>query len=316
MIRLEDAPTLYLRVRGAAAAAYHGQRDTWVARRRDRDASPAALERRVAAFNAKTVIFTVTTGRSGSDTLSRLFACAPDTTSLHEPSPQYRYILARAQREPALAGQFFRNIKAPSILGYATPHYAESSHLFCKGFLEPALADGFRPKLVMLTRAPRAAAHSLLKKQAVPGRTHAGVQYLIAPDDPTYLRLAAPETLSDYQLCYWYCLEIALRQRLYAAIAAQFGVQTAQIATEALNDANAVAAMFETLGLTSAADARARIEGVVGKAFNTLKRIETPADAIDFDAEEAAVRDRLLSEASADDVLARVDRLRRRGAGA
>jgi hypothetical protein len=49
----------------------------------------------------------------------------------------------------------------------------------------------------------------------IPGRTQKGLRFYLSPDDPGVLPLTDWERLHDYQLCYWYCLEIERRAEQY-----------------------------------------------------------------------------------------------------
>ena len=117
-----------------------------------------------------------------------------------------------------------------------TAHYIEASHLFCKGFLEPALALGIVPRLVLLRRSPRRVALSYLARHAVPGRTKLGLKYLLQPTDPGVLPLPGWTRRSAYQLCFWYALEIERRQRAYAQRLAALGGTCVDVSAEELHD--------------------------------------------------------------------------------
>jgi hypothetical protein len=275
--------------------------------------SRAALARRVGAFNARNVVLTVAAGRTATETASRLFGHLPDTTSLHEPEPHHRFILARVQHDPAAAARFFWHVQVPAILARPGRNQVETSHLFCKGFFEPCIAAGFRPALLMLRRDLRATALSLLRKQAVPGRTGGGLRYLMTPQDRPYLGLdGGGAGLSDFQLCYWYCLEIALRQQLYAEIAAGLGLRVAWLDLGDLGSLDRLAGTAAALGLADADAARAALAGVaLETVYNAGTRAAAEGVETDLDAAEAAVRARLLQPATAAGVQARIDAARR-----
>lgn len=275
-------------------------------------ATSATLADTVAAFNAKTVVLTVTAGRTGTDTVSQLLKYLPDTHASHEPNPNHRFILARVQSDPAAAARFFRHLQAPSITARPGTRIVESSHLFCKGFFEPCIAMGFRPALLMLERDKRTTALSHLRKNSVPGRSGAGYRYVIAPTDRPYLRIDMANSLSDYQLCYWYCLEIELRQALYGMVAKELGMVTARIRTDELSDPERLTETCVTLGLADAATARAALEKAgVGTAHNATPKSKSGALAFDPDAEEAALRARLHAPADADEVWHRIEKAKR-----
>lgn len=163
----------------------------------------------------KRLIFTVTTGRSGTGYLADFLQPIPNCTSTHEPEPSFASTMRACQGQPQIATDFWVTSKLPAINATAGRIYCETSHLFGLGFLEPLLALGIVPDLILLTREKRAVATSLYRLDTIPGRTEKGRTYYLSPDDPGVLPLPGWEMLHDYQLCFWYCLEIERRQRLY-----------------------------------------------------------------------------------------------------
>ncbi|OEU18432.1 hypothetical protein FRACYDRAFT_236711 [Fragilariopsis cylindrus CCMP1102] len=170
-------------------------------------------------------------------------------------------------------------------------HYVETSHLFCKGFIEPmkkillessktstnssslfssSCGDGGNHhhhhhhdhhhssccccygyklqktfSLIILRRHPSLIAYSLLQRNAIPGRSRWGKKYLLHPNDWNVLGnnnehndndgkngnndrrrlrwISILSSWSDYQLCYWYALEIERRQIQYTKMACDDG---------------------------------------------------------------------------------------------
>jgi len=179
----------------------------------------------------KRLIFTVTTGRSGTAYLSSIFGYIRNVHSYHEPVPEYRKVLRRIQQEPDLARRFLLDEKLPAIARDLADIYVETSHITCKGFLEPLLDLGLVPDLIIHRRAPRDVSLSMYKMGTIPGRTRKGLMFYLSPEDPNVLRLNDWQSLNDYQLCYWYCLEIERRAVAYKKI---FGSQRARIAETTL----------------------------------------------------------------------------------
>ncbi|MCB9675611.1 MAG: hypothetical protein H6737_10870 [Alphaproteobacteria bacterium] len=165
------------------------------------------------------VFFTVTTGRSGTGYLSTIARILHDVDARHEPRPSFVEVMRTVQdgRYPDLARRWLEEEKIPAIARCNKPAYLESSHLFCKGFLEPWLDLAPPPNLVIWHREPRSIAKSLFRIDSVPGRSPAGIRWFLGPGDPGVLPVRDPETLDDYQVCYWYVLEIERRQAAYAA---------------------------------------------------------------------------------------------------
>jgi hypothetical protein len=175
------------------------------------------------------LLFTVTTGRSGTDYLARLLGCVPGVASHHEPRPHFVWAMRAAQSDPTIAETFWRELKLPAIAQCQRPVYAETSHLVCKGFIEPLLAAGIVPDLILLRRDHREVATSLYRLGTIPGRTSKGLKWYLSPADAGVLALNGWQELHDYQLCYWYCLEIERRRQLYAERLRPLGGRIADI---------------------------------------------------------------------------------------
>jgi len=174
------------------------------------------------SLSNKRFIFTVTTGRTGTGYLAHLLGIFRDTLTFHEPDPSYVSCMRQAQADRAVARTFLLETKLPVIARQAIrPIYIETSHLFCKGFLEPWLEIPALPvpDLVLLERNLRDISLSFLSLHDVPGRSENGLRFLLAPTDPTCLTgLEDWQSMTDYQLLYWYCLEIEERKKRYRAM--------------------------------------------------------------------------------------------------
>ncbi len=168
----------------------------------------------------KRFIFTVTTGRTGTLFMANLLPIFKGVTGLHEPEPKFVHHLREVQTNPKIAKDFLINEKVPAICrSVQTPIYLETGHYFCKCYFEPWLEIGEfpTPDLILLDRDWRKIALSFLALNAIPARTEKGLKHFVAPFDPTcYTRLEDWEKLTDYQLCYWYCLEIEERKKQYS----------------------------------------------------------------------------------------------------
>jgi len=169
-------------------------------------------------IRAKKCVFTITAGRTGTNYLQKLFALFPDTLSLHEGEPDFVNALRRAQQNPEIAYSFCLQHKLPFIASTKEKRYVETSHLFCKGFVESFLKCGIVPDVIILRRPPRQIAVSNLGLSTIPSRTSHGFMYLLSPDDPNVLPLPQWQYLNDYQLCFWYSLEIERRQLHYGGL--------------------------------------------------------------------------------------------------
>jgi hypothetical protein len=167
------------------------------------------------SLGGKRLILTVGTGRNGTGYVSHLLHGLPGICCLHEPDPQFYTVMRAAQTDPGVAERFLLEQKLPAIRSFPEPVYFETSHLACKGFLEPLMARGVPFDLMILRRDPVLVATSLYLLGTVPARTQLGLQFLLSPADPGVLPLDNWQELHDWALCYWYCLEIERRAQAY-----------------------------------------------------------------------------------------------------
>ncbi len=200
-------------------------------------------------LNKMQLINTVTTGRSGTKLLQKLLGLVPDLQSFHEPEPNYANMLRYIQHHPRLAFQWLLQRKLPKIAQTGTSVYAETSHLFCKGFLKPLVSMGFIPDLIGLQRSNRAVARSLYQLGHIPGNTNIGLMYYLSPEDPETLQLPRWRSLHPYQLCYWYCLEIERRTQEYLRGIRQSGGNTIQITLGELTTREGFEQLLQRLNL-------------------------------------------------------------------
>lgn len=244
----------------------------------------------LAAVKQKHLVFTITAGRTGTTYVTRLAELFPDTVSLHEPQPSYVHFLRQVQHRPQLAYTFLLEYKLPFIAAAQASRYVETSHLVGKGFLEPLLDLGLRPAVLLLRREPRAIARSLLTRRTVPGRGKLGYKYLIHPGDPSVLPLPGWRARSDYQLCFWYALEMERRQRVYGDLLRNTGCAVVDATAEELHEPRRFLAAAADLGLLDAVTDRdallARHAEVSARLYNYNRRPPALVAAPDV-AEEA-----------------------------
>ncbi len=216
----------------------------WQRRRPGLEASEVA-----ARFAGRRLLFTVTTGRSGTLLLARALALHRGVVARHEPRPTFSAALRSVLAVPSVAREFWLAHKLPRILARPAEVYAETSHLVCKGFLESLVDLGVRPELAVLVRPAREVAKSLLALGTIPGRSYGGVKYYLSPADSPLLPLAGWERLSDYQVCYWYCQEIEARGRAYQARWSSLGVRCARVEFATLIQAGGIETLAASLDL-------------------------------------------------------------------
>nr|WP_321455512.1 hypothetical protein [uncultured Cohaesibacter sp.] len=268
--------------------------------------NPESLSTLVSNVNKRQVIFTITSGRSGSDTLNQLFTAVSDTTSLHEPEPSFMTLLRPIQYDLDLASDFLRYRKLPAICDAGTSRYVETSHLYCKGYFEPTLKMGLKPSFIFLKRDPRLIASSIYRGKAIPGKTRIALKYYLSPDDNVFLELPDWQNYSDYQLCYWYTREIERRQQVYASVAAKLNLAAFSIDIMELNEIEHVLAMMAALGIPEGALDMDRLAELTGRVFNLKSRPRDIPKDFDFAAQERKVDQNVRERISEEDVLAAI----------
>jgi hypothetical protein len=216
----------------------------------------------------KRLIFTVATGRCGTGTLYHAFRLAKDTESTHEPFPLYSICLRQVQRDPQQAWDFLLEKKFPEILNRRAPCYVETSHLVCKGFIEPILELGLRPHFLILQRNFRDVAKSFLLIDSIPERTELGRNYMVSPADPSLLEIPGWERLTDYQLCYWYALEMHQRAEWYAALFDRLGIGYTRFDFSNIACPRAVTRLMTLSGATLPHGAEVQLADLLARPIN------------------------------------------------
>ena len=237
----------------------------------------------------KRLIFCVTPGRSGTNYLAKLLEKVPNVGAYHEPHPNFAQAVRLLQAKPSIAHSYLLQFKFPAIMQDPNPVYVETSHMACKGFLEPMIRMGLRPDLIFLRRAPREVAWSFTQRHCIPGRDIYGNRDLVHPTDIGGFPLPNWESYSDYQLCFWYALEMERRQLLYMDMAQTLNLTTVEIMHWQLNDWNLYAQMLLRLDLQITDEVRASHAVISGSKHNANSSYrDMPAG---IEAEEEAVWD-------------------------
>ena len=198
----------------------------------------------------KRLVFTVTTGRSGTAYLKEVFNYMKNVRSFHEPHPEFVTVLRQVQTEPDKARQFLLEEKLPAIAQDPAAIYVETSHLACNEVLEPVLEMNIVPDLILHRRPPRAVSLSLLKMGTIPGRTDKALRFYLSPDDPGVIALHSWQDMQDYQLCYWYCLEIERRARRYGQIFQKRGGRVVETTLDSLKTVGGLRHVMKELDLS------------------------------------------------------------------
>ncbi|RKR06110.1 hypothetical protein C7446_1046 [Kushneria sinocarnis] len=243
----------------------------------------------------KNMIFTITHGRTGTTFLTELFGLFHDTLALHEPEPNYADIFPLVKEDPRHALGFLKR-RIENINKIKQKNYIETSNVFGKSFFIPLLRLGVQPKIVLLNRNFREVAKSLYVRGSYPMRTERGRQYSSDPSFPGNLPIYLPESLSNYQLCYWGVLDSFFRQIQAANIYESMGLSSKifNVQADDLHDFKCFESMGERFGLYfSDRDEALKQHGVIKKKrFNPNLGVKKTGD-INFDNEESLVLDRI-----------------------
>lgn len=246
-----------------------------------------------------TLALTVTSGRSGTKLLAVLISDALRLAAEHEPAPRVNFVMRSFIEAPSAAEGWLRTEKLPAMVAAVKDgFYAETSHLFCKGLLEPIVSLGIRPKLIILTRPAREVASSLYQMNVIPARTENGRLVLLGPSDPGVLQLPDWDRYSDYQLCYWYAREIERRQAKYMRLAPQ--LECLRVAMHDLRTPEALEEIAGFLGAAADDEAYARQRAILQRNQNSRRAASGSCEdrplPPDLDAEEMAVDGGILHE--------------------
>src|SRR5690349_8276092 len=203
------------------------------------------------------VIFTATTGRSGTTTLTRLFSAVPSCKALHEPWPPMsgEVLHAASYGDVRFVREAFRRSKAVNILRAAAGHryYFEANHCFVKTFAQLAAEEfGDRLAVVHLVRPAIEVAMSIFRLREEPG-TNVGNFWWLDHRAPSNLIPIADLLDSDRHLAHpfykalWYWHEI--EARIAALRASLPSLTIVRFETAELDDKHKVLRLFGNLGL-------------------------------------------------------------------
>jgi hypothetical protein len=247
------------------------------------------------------LVFTATTGRSGTLTLTRLFAAVPGCRAAHEANPVMNGPVLRAASygDTALVDRVYRRVRSVNIrraaVGYR--YYFEGNHLFIKTFAHNAVADfGQRLAVVHLVRPAVEVANSIYQLRDYPG-TERGNYWWLDLRAPTNLLAMAdilesdPEFSHPFYKALWYWHEV--EARIAAWRARMPAVRVVDFETQWLNDLERVCGLLDELGVQYE---RARLAPLVGAKEHTKDHQKIGTGLPAQEAEQRAARFRELLE--------------------
>ena len=169
------------------------------------------------------VIFTATTGRSGTQSLQRVFSAVPGCIASHEPYPimHDEWLHAASYGQKDVVRRHYECLKAINIRRAAvgSRYYVELNHLFLKTFIEYAAKDfGDRMEVIHVVRPAVEVAMSICCRRDWPG-TDNGNRWWLDYRAPTNL-IQMSDLLDRHDefshplykaLWYWYETESRVR---------------------------------------------------------------------------------------------------------
>ena len=229
--------------------------------------------------NVRAYLFVATTGRSGSESLSKIFEAMDRAVCFHEPYPVMYNEYPEGTDPKRYFEERFKKVKQINIKRSAVGHkyYVETNHQFAKNFLPYAVACfGSKIRIIHLLRDSVKVASSLYSIGSIPGVTENGRIYLIDPSSKDNRIQIADILLSeadynhDYYKCLWYWYEVETRIKHLKQTYSR--VPWVRIETEDLNNLDVLTNLFHRLDI--AVDS-GRLESFVGIRRNTKFKNKT-----------------------------------------
>lgn len=250
------------------------------------------MENLLEKIKRKQLVFTITTGRSGTKYLAYLLGLLKDFRSEHEEKPAFHEYYRTIIDGKYSFKKFWLEKKLPYIATQVEEHfYADASHMGCKGFFEPLIELGIQPCFIFLKRENRAVAKSLWELNTIPYRTIKGLKYLNSPYDKRVLQIDGDiKKLTDYQLCYWYTLENDRAGKYYKSFFNEHNCSYIEISFDELIKADGILRIKKEMHLSNFSFV-GRMKYFKNKdiVLNSKKNRKSKKENIDFEAEELAL---------------------------
>lgn len=219
-------------------------------------------------------IFSINSGRSGSDYLTKLLSCSTNTVSIHEGFPIMNGIpMVKFNNDNESELKTLMPLKLKQIrksVGHKNKVYCETNHSFIKGW-GYLLPDNYIPQeeiaVIILRRNIQDTIYSLLRIHDIPGSSQANrTWYLPIKSEKNISNFS--ENSNPYDICKWYINEINLRAEKYKYDFPKITYVESNL--EDLNDYKIVLKIFRKLGLNPSD----KLKTACGKPLN--KRNEWP----------------------------------------
>lgn len=170
----------------------------------------------------KRLIFASSSGRCGTKFLAQAFqkTMGEDELSGHwETDPNFAWLVRPSRFKQGVAKKWWLKQKLPAILSHKQPVYIETSHYLTQGALGAALSLGIPFDLIVLSRPPRDTAVSFWRRHSIPLTK----RDKLWPTDTGNFLPVRHDGWNDYQLVYWWLMEVRFRMWRYAQVNVQRG---------------------------------------------------------------------------------------------
>ncbi len=213
-------------------------------------------------------IFSINTGRCGSDYTAELFSRAKNTVSFHESyplmngAPMQGFNHGDEQALRRLMPVKLKQIRKKSQRGRKA--YCETNHSFIKGwgYLIPEFIPQEEIGVLILHRNVEQVIYDFVRDHKIPGTTEHTRTFQLIPGSARNLS-TPPAQATPYDLCHWYITETYLRAEQYRSMFP--GIRYVECDVEQLNDYAFVVNMLTSFGLVPTPQLRE----VVGVRVNT-----------------------------------------------
>jgi len=227
------------------------------------------------------VFYVASTGRSGTDSLSKLFEVIPNFYSTHEPKPAMNdfEMIEKNNGNAIPMKKLYHNSKSNMIrLGQLKhkKYYLEANHIFIKGFIEEVVEDfGDKLEVIHLYRDPVKVAKSILELQRVPSTARGNEWYLDYKAKNNIIQIedelnSNDDFKHDYYKCLWYWYEIEARTFFYRN--KYRTIRFIDFKTENLNNYDDIVSLLNKLEITYDSET---IKSIVGIKHNQKKSNKT-----------------------------------------
>jgi hypothetical protein len=237
--------------------------------------------------DVKAYIFVATTGRSGSESLSRIFDAVDGSVCFHEPYPNMFNDYPEGINEKEYFRKLFYKRKRINIKRSAKTnlYYLETNHSFVKNFADFAINEfGYRIIIIHLVRDVTAVARSFYKIGSIPGVTSRGKIYLIDPRNKSNIIGMSDVLFDDNKFkhdaykCLWYWYEI--QTRIKALKIKYKNTVFYRLDTNELNDFGMLKTMFNELDIPVNENKLINLAGTRSNVKMTEKKFDISEEVI------------------------------------